>query len=118
MVFPGEPSADLSSRVKQPSIFFASVSVSVHAALPYRETDSNVERNSRVLVFLESIYLQILLIFLCAAILGIFSLLYWLLSCLLGSQIGEIIYFFDYGAVTGFYLYFARTVEGYYFGFL
>ena len=61
------PSADLSSLVKQPSILFASVSVSVHAALSYRKTDSTVERNSRVLVFLDSVDLQILLILLCAA---------------------------------------------------
>ena len=61
------PSADLSSLVKQPSILFASVSVSVHAALPYRKTDSTVERDSRVLVYLDSIDLQILLILLYAA---------------------------------------------------
>ena len=51
--------------MKQPSIFFASVYVSVHAALPYRKTDSTVERNSRYLVFLDSVDLQILFILLC-----------------------------------------------------
>ena len=50
--------------------------------------------------------------------LGLFSLLYRFLCCLLGSQIGEINYFFEYGAFTGFYIYFARTVKGHHFGFL
>ena len=52
MVFQVNPSADLSSLVKQPSIFFSSVSVSVYVALPYRKTDCTVERNSVVFVFL------------------------------------------------------------------
>ena len=65
--FQVNPDDDLSSLVKQPSIVFDSVFVSVHDALPYRKTDSTVERNSRVLVFLDSVDLQILLILLCAA---------------------------------------------------
>ena len=65
--FQVNPRADLRSLGKQPSTFFASVSMSVNAALPYRKTDSTVERNSRVLVFLDIVDLQILLILLCAA---------------------------------------------------
>ena len=61
------PSADLSSLLKQPTTFFASVSVSNLAALPFKKTDSTVERNSHVLVVLDSVDLQILLILLCAA---------------------------------------------------
>ena len=65
------PSAGLSSLEKQPSIFFASVSVSVPAALPFRNNDSLFERNSDVMVFLDSVYLHILQIFLCAANAGL-----------------------------------------------
>ena len=64
--FQVNPDADLSSVVKQPSIFFASVFVSVHATLPYMKTKSTFEQNSRVLVFLDSVDLQILLILLCS----------------------------------------------------
>ena len=63
--FQVNPSDDLSSQVKQPSIVLASVSMSVQAAFPYRKTDSTVERNRRVLVFLDRFDLRIRFIFLC-----------------------------------------------------
>ena len=53
-------------HLKQQSILFANVSVSVHAALPYRNTDSTVDQNIGVSVFLDYFVLYFLLILLCA----------------------------------------------------
>ena len=46
------PSVDLSDLMKKLKIFFANVSVSVNAALTYSNTNSTIERNSRLFVFL------------------------------------------------------------------